>query len=107
MTLLEESVAISQELGMRPLMEKAVALRQQAELASHDAQKYPDRLTEREVEVLRLIADGISISEIAATLVLSVRTVERHVTNIYSKINARGRADTTAYALGHGLTLST
>ncbi len=107
MSLLEESVAISQELGMPPLMEKVVARQQQAESASHDAQKYPNRLTEREVEVLQLIADGRSNNEIAAALVLSVRTVERHVTNIYSKINARGRADATAYALGHGLTLST
>ena len=33
--------------------------------------------------------------------VLSIRTVERHITNIYGKINARGRADAAAYALGH------
>ena len=64
---------------------------------------YPAGLSEREVEVLRLIADGSSNREIAEQLVLSVRTVERHITNIYGKIGARGKADATAYALRHDL----
>jgi DNA-binding CsgD family transcriptional regulator len=64
---------------------------------------YPDRLSEREVEVLRLIAQGRSNREISEALVLSVRTVERHITNIYTKIGARGKADATAYALRHNL----
>jgi DNA-binding CsgD family transcriptional regulator len=64
----------------------------------------PDGLTARELEVLRLVASGRSNREIAAELILSVRTVERHVTNLYSKIGARGKADATAYAFRHGLT---
>ena len=60
-------------------------------------------LTSREVEVLRLLAKGQSNKEIAAELVLSVRTVERHITNLYGKIDARGKADATAYAFTHGL----
>ncbi len=64
---------------------------------------YPDGLTKREVEVLRLIASGQTNSEIAEELVLSVRTVERHIGNIYGKITARGRADATAYTLTRGL----
>jgi DNA-binding CsgD family transcriptional regulator/tetratricopeptide (TPR) repeat protein len=60
-------------------------------------------LTSREVEVLRLVAKGQSNKEIAAELVLSVRTVERHITNLYGKIRARGKADATAYAIHHGL----
>ncbi len=63
----------------------------------------PDNLTEREAEVLRLIAAGQSNREIGQSLVLSVRTVERHITNIYAKIGARGKADATAYALRHSL----
>ena len=59
----------------------------------------PDRLTGREVEVLRLVAAGKTNRDIAGELFLSVRTVERHIANIYGKINARGRADATAYAL--------
>lgn len=64
---------------------------------------YPDGLTDREVEVLRLIATGSTNRHIAATLHISVATAERHVTNIYAKIGARGRADATAYAIRHGL----
>jgi predicted ATPase/DNA-binding CsgD family transcriptional regulator/DNA-binding XRE family transcriptional regulator len=59
-------------------------------------------LTARENEVLALIADGRTNTEIAEGLVLSVRTVERHIANIYAKIGARGRADATVYALRHG-----
>jgi DNA-binding NarL/FixJ family response regulator len=60
-------------------------------------------LTAREVEVLRLVAAGGTNADIAAALVISVPTVQRHLANIYTKIGARGRADATAYALGHGL----
>jgi DNA-binding NarL/FixJ family response regulator len=63
----------------------------------------PAGLTEREIEVLHLIAAGKSNREIAEELVLSVRTVERHITNLYGKIDARGRADATAFAFTHGL----
>jgi DNA-binding NarL/FixJ family response regulator len=64
---------------------------------------YPDGLTSREAEVLRLVAAGRSNREIAIDLVLSERTVARHVTNIYGKIGAGSRADATAYALRHNL----
>ena len=67
------------------------------------AQARPGGLTAREVEVLRLVAGGQTNSEIAKELVLSVRTVERHIGNIYGKIGARGRADATAYTLTRGL----
>ncbi len=53
--------------------------------------------------MLRLIAAGQSNKEIAADLFLSVRTVERHITNLYAKIGARGKADATAWALRHDL----
>jgi predicted ATPase/DNA-binding CsgD family transcriptional regulator len=69
-------------------------------------QPHPNDLTEREMEVLRLIAAGKSNQEIAQGLVLSLRTVERHISNIYQKIGATGRiarATATAYALRHGL----
>lgn len=56
-------------------------------------------LTDRELEVLRLLATGSSNKEIAAALTLSVHTVERHLANIYGKIDARGRADATAFAI--------
>jgi DNA-binding NarL/FixJ family response regulator len=66
----------------------------------------PAGLTEREVEVLRLIAGGRSNQEIAEALVLSVRTVERHVSNIYGKLGVSGsaaRATVATRALALGL----
>jgi DNA-binding CsgD family transcriptional regulator len=64
---------------------------------------YPDGLTGREVEVLQLLAQGKSSREIGEMLVLSVRTVERHIANIYLKTDTHGRAQATAYALAKGL----
>ena len=64
---------------------------------------YPHSLTEREAEVLRHLAGGKTNDEIAEELSVSVRTVERHIANIYSKIGSRGRAKATAYALTRGL----
>lgn len=63
----------------------------------------PDGLTGREVEVLRLVAQGESNAEIAHRLGLSIHTVERHAANLYRKIGARGRADATAYAIRRGI----
>ena len=63
----------------------------------------PDGLSAREADVLRLMAAGKSNQQIAARLVLSVRTVERHSTNLSAKIGATNRAEATAFALRHGL----
>jgi DNA-binding NarL/FixJ family response regulator len=60
-------------------------------------------LTPREAEILVLIARGLSSSEISRELSLSVRTVGRHITNIYGKIGARTRADATTYAIRNRL----
>jgi DNA-binding CsgD family transcriptional regulator len=56
-------------------------------------------LTARETEVVRLIAAGLSNKEIAGELCVSVRTIEHHITNVYRKIGARGKADATAWAV--------
>ena len=58
-----------------------------------------DRLTAREREVLGLLAAGQTNRGIAEALVLSRRTVDRHLANIYAKIGARGRAEAAAYAV--------
>jgi DNA-binding CsgD family transcriptional regulator len=71
--------------------------------ASKARSVYPDSLTEREVDVLRLIVQGKSSREIAEDLILSVRTVERHISNAYFKTNSHGRAQATAYAIAHGI----
>ncbi len=64
----------------------------------------PDGLSEREVEVLRLLAAGRSNPEIAATLVISVNTVYRHVAHIFDKTGATNRVEAAAFAQRHGLT---
>ena len=63
----------------------------------------PDALSEREVEVLRLIALGHTNSEIAAQLYLSVRTVETHRSHIQQKLRVSTRAELVRYALQRGL----
>ncbi len=63
----------------------------------------PDDLTEREVEVLRLIALGHTNAEIAGQLYLSVRTVESHRAHIQQKLRRSTRAELVGYALDHGL----
>jgi len=59
-------------------------------------------LTSREIQVLKLVANGKTNREIAALLVLSERTVARHITNIYDKLDLGSRADATAYAIRRG-----
>jgi DNA-binding NarL/FixJ family response regulator len=66
---------------------------------------YPDGLTQREAEVLRHIATGLSNREIAERLFISEATVKTHVNNIFSKANLRDRAQAVVYALHHGLAL--
>ena len=60
-------------------------------------------LSNRETEVLRLLSAGKSNQQIADELVISLNTVNRHVSNIYSKTGAANRADATAYAFRHGI----
>jgi DNA-binding NarL/FixJ family response regulator len=62
-----------------------------------------DPLTARELEVVKLIAEGHTSDEIARRLVLSLKTVERHRANILGKLGMRNRVDLTRYAIRRGL----
>jgi DNA-binding CsgD family transcriptional regulator len=97
-TLLDEVRTICTPLDAKPTLARAEAL---ATRLAATAGVFPDGLSNREVDVLRLIAAGHNNQEIADALSLSIRTVERHITNLYGKIRAHGRADATAYALRH------
>ena len=63
----------------------------------------PDELTPREAEVLALIAQGLSNQEIAGALFVSEATVKTHINHLFSKIDARDRAQAVHYAYTHGL----
>jgi DNA-binding NarL/FixJ family response regulator len=60
-------------------------------------------LTAREAEVLRLVASGKSNSQIATELVLSEKTVARHLSNIFGKLDVSSRTAAAAYAFEHQL----
>jgi two-component system response regulator NreC len=72
-------------------------------LASEPTPGPPDDLSEREIDVLRLIARGHTNAEIAAQLFLSVRTVESHRAHIQQKLRLSSRAELVGYALERGL----
>jgi DNA-binding NarL/FixJ family response regulator len=80
---------------------QAAALATLAPLRGRPATDSP--LTERQTEVLRLLALGMSNSEIAGQLYLSEHTVHRHIANIYVALGLGSRAAAAAYAAGHGL----
>ena len=72
-------------------------------LAARDDPRSAHGLSPRELEVLRLVAGGATNKAIATSLFLSERTVERHLSNIFSKLRVPSRAAATAYAYEHRL----
>jgi len=103
MALLDESLAISADLGMRPLTKRVNKRLELLRSQPNAAPAYPGGLTEREVEVLRLLASGKTNSEIAEELIIAEATSRRHVANIYEKIGASNRAEATRYAIREGI----
>ncbi|MFQ6026758.1 MAG: LuxR C-terminal-related transcriptional regulator, partial [Dehalococcoidia bacterium] len=102
-SLLVESLNISTNLNMRPLLERVQSRIAQLGQPTVPTQQYPDGLSEREIQVLRLVARGRSNPEIADELVLSVRTVANHVANILNKTGTSNRTEAASYATRHGL----
>jgi DNA-binding CsgD family transcriptional regulator len=94
---LEEARRVFSDLGAGPDLARVQRL-----LRTADAQR-PGGMSPREVEVLRLIAGGKTNRAIAAELVISERTVDRHVSNIFTKLDVSTRAAATAYAYQHDL----
>jgi DNA-binding NarL/FixJ family response regulator len=64
---------------------------------------FPERLTARETEVLRLLTRGLTDQHIAQTLVISPRTVHTHLVAIYGKLGVKNRSAATRWALEHGI----
>jgi DNA-binding NarL/FixJ family response regulator len=89
--------------GGRTHLDPAIQQRLVAAVLGAQPEPLPDNLTPREVEVLKLIAAGLSNGEIAAALVVSGATVKTHVNRIFAKIGARDRAQAVRYAFEHGI----
>ncbi len=100
--------AIFEQLGAQPALDALLAAAdsrglpdRRTSLVSSELDELPNpaNLTSREIEVLQLVASGMSNREIASALGLSIRTIERHVSNIYDKIGVHNRVDATAFAI--------
>jgi DNA-binding CsgD family transcriptional regulator len=99
-----EGLQLSRELSMSHLERRFSSLEGRlATLPRGGRPEYPDGLTEREVEVLRLVAAGKSNADIAQALVITLNTAAKHVANILLKTGASNRTEAAAYAHKHGL----
>ena len=94
---------------VNPSLERTAAVRGQRSHQGLPVTAFPDPsgpplpvlLSAREADVLQRLASGASTKEIARALAISVRTVERHLANLYAKLGARGRADAIVWAANH------
>jgi predicted ATPase/DNA-binding CsgD family transcriptional regulator len=93
-----QTLTVEQLLQMQSLPTKA---QQNTRLVG--SSQHPSGLTARELEVLRLIAQGLTDAQVANRLIISVRTVQGHLRSIYNKLNVASRSAATRYALEHKL----
>jgi DNA-binding NarL/FixJ family response regulator len=101
MTLLDAALATAHELGMRVLAARLTGQIEQRAAPAPAALAVLDDLSQREVEVLRLLAAGKSNREIADALCISLNTVATHVRNILTKTGTANRTEAAAHALRH------
>jgi len=99
-SLLDAALATAHELGMAALEQRCAISRAQRE----DRPVYPNTLTRREVEVLQLLAAGLSNQAIGTRLFISTHTVANHIRSILAKTGTANRTEAAAYAIHHGLT---
>lgn len=89
----EQVLAMSEQEGVQP----------PGTIAAISSSSYPAGLTRREVEVLGLVAKGLTNFEIAQELGISEKTIAHHLTHIFNKTTSENRASAAAYAIRHGL----
>ncbi|MGH3042127.1 MAG: response regulator transcription factor, partial [Gaiellaceae bacterium] len=99
----DEDTAVLELEAARRIFEELGAAPDLARLQAHASPTASHGLTARELQVLRLVAGGATNKAIAGELVLSERTVDRHVSNIFRKLRVSSRAAATAHAYEHGL----
>jgi ATP/maltotriose-dependent transcriptional regulator MalT len=103
-TWAKAALATFERIGAARDMGEAAHLLRQLGATSGSAPRLRKPLTQREAEILALIALGLSNREIAKRLVISGKTVEHHVSNIFDKLNLRSRAEAAAFAVSGKLT---
>ena len=101
--LLEDARTICLDLGAQPALIQIAALTARLDAGTNERPTNPAGLSAREVEVLQLLATGLSNAQIAERLFLSPRTVKVHVAHIFDKIGVANRVAATRFALDHGL----
>jgi DNA-binding CsgD family transcriptional regulator/tetratricopeptide (TPR) repeat protein len=101
--LLDEAIATATDLGAARLRAKAEALHTAAAGDPAPDASFPAGLTQREVEVLRLVAQGMTDGAVAERLFISPRTVSQHLRSIYGKLEVSSRAAATRFAVEHCL----
>jgi class 3 adenylate cyclase/DNA-binding NarL/FixJ family response regulator len=102
-TLLHEALTTARALGMHALAERVNARMHQPAALALLTSGYLDDLSQREIDVLRLIVAGKSNRDIAETLYISLSTVASHVRHILTKTKTANRTEAAAYAMQHGL----
>lgn len=98
-----EALHEAQEMGARPLADAVLAWTKRARLAVPGARRETSTLTEREEQVLGLVAQGLSNRQIGERLYISTKTVSVHVSNVLAKLGVSGRAEAVAVATRRGL----
>jgi DNA-binding CsgD family transcriptional regulator len=92
--------SIAERLDARPLLERLAGI---ARETTEQIEHIPAGLTPREIQVLRLVAQGMTDAAIGEALFISTRTASQHLRSIYSKLNVSSRAAATRFAIEHGL----
>ena len=95
--------AIRRTYSGEEIIEEEVSIKIKADELNGDRRKLHENLTNRETEVLNLIAEGLSNQEIADALYITLKTVKTHVSNILSKLEVSDRTQATIYAFKHNL----
>lgn len=101
--IFDQARTTGQALPLATAVAEAVALATLIEAQTEVQAQYPNGLTVREVEVLRLVAHGLTNGQIAARLIISPRTVNTHLTGIYGKLRVSSRSAATRFAIEHDL----
>ena len=102
-SLIDRGLKITGELGLVGIEKRLITLQEKAASMAAPTPAYPDGLTEREVEVLRLLAAGSTNQQIADELVIASSTAAKHVANILGKTSSANRTEAATYANQQGL----